>query len=343
MRRLVPVLALALAAPIASAQAVDSTATADSAAVDASRTTTLVLPNGDGVFYYRAGPPGGVRIRSRRARPAAPATAAPPEAPDVTGTTRATSEAPGGVSRLDLALLEDRLLRAIDQRLAGLDAGYRPPARTPAAPGAAPVIVLPAAPTPAAPTPTVPVPVPTPIPPAPSPVAPAAPAADPDPLVEEVERAILDTGLFRTTRVNFEFGEAALLPVSEASLRAVSSVLLRYLDLRIEVGGHTDWISSDAYNLRLSQRRAESVRDFLIGSGVAADRIDAVGYGESRPIASNETETGRALNRRVEFVALNPEAAERDVRSASPSESDDLRQLIRDELERLQSEDDGGR
>ena len=130
----------------------------------------------------------------------------------------------------------------------------------------------------------------------------------PDVTEEEVERAILDTGLFRTSRVFFEFGEAALLPVSQRVLRTVADVLVRYPDLQIEVGGHTDAISSDAFNLELSRRRAGSVAAFLIANGIRGERITSVGYGEARPVATNETETGRALNRRVEFVVVDPSA-----------------------------------
>ena len=130
----------------------------------------------------------------------------------------------------------------------------------------------------------------------------------PDVTEEQVERAILDTGLFRTSRVFFEFGEAELLPVSQRVLRTVADVLVRYPDLQIEVGGHTDAISSDAFNLELSRRRAGAVAAFLIANGVRGERITSVGYGEARPVATNETETGRALNRRVEFVVVDPSA-----------------------------------
>lgn len=127
---------------------------------------------------------------------------------------------------------------------------------------------------------------------------------DPEVTPEVVERAILDTGLFRTSRVFFAFGEADLLPVSRGVLDTISDVLLRYPELRIQVGGHTDAISSDAFNLELSQRRAASVVDYLVASGIDRRQLEAVGYGEARPVATNETETGRALNRRVEFVVL---------------------------------------
>lgn len=304
---------------------------------------TVPLPNGSGVFYYRAGTPGGVHIRSRTGPPPAPESgpevaAGPIVLPGPPASERAPSD---GVTRLDLLVLERDLLDAIDRRLAALDLGRRsggnvyglPPPRP------APVIVVPGQ----AASPAVPA-----APPLAAPSvepSPAPPLPEPSSTVEEIERAILDTGLFRTTRVNFEFGKAALIPVSEAVLGALADVLQRYPDLRIEIGGHTDSVSSEAFNLRLSKRRAEAVRDFLIGSGLDAGRLVATGYGEGSPVASNETETGRALNRRVEFVVLNPEAAERARRTVrdAPAEDDgaDLRQILREELERLRREQDG--
>ncbi|MEL6616135.1 MAG: OmpA family protein, partial [Bacteroidota bacterium] len=150
-------------------------------------------------------------------------------------------------------------------------------------------------------------PVVPPVDPRPEPLAPeAAP-----PTVEEIERDILDTGLFRTTYVLFAFAKSNLLPVSERTLNAVATVLQRYPELRIEIGGHTDNVGSDATNDRLSGERAAAAAAYLVASGVASDRLRAVGYGERLPVASNETDTGRALNRRVEFVVLNPEAGQR--------------------------------
>ena len=72
-------------------------------------------------------------------------------------------------------------------------------------------------------------------------------------------------------------------------------------NLLIEIGGHTDDRGSVSYNERLSQARAESVRQYLIGRNVSADQLTAKGYGASQPLADNDTEAGRAENRRVEF------------------------------------------
>lgn len=123
--------------------------------------------------------------------------------------------------------------------------------------------------------------------------------------VQEVERALLDTGLFRTIEIVFEFDQSDILDGSERTLDAIGTVLQRYPDLRVEVGGHTDSIGSEEYNQGLSERRAASVREYLIENfDIDGDRLVAVGYGELQPIFSNETPTGRTLNRRVEFEVL---------------------------------------
>jgi len=75
--------------------------------------------------------------------------------------------------------------------------------------------------------------------------------------------------------------------------------------VRVTVEGHTDAIGTDQYNEGLSQRRADSVKGYLVGGGVAEPRIETHGYGESQPIASNDTDEGRSLNRRVELVPID--------------------------------------
>ena len=76
----------------------------------------------------------------------------------------------------------------------------------------------------------------------------------------------------------------------------------------MRVEGHTDSRGSDAYNLTLSQKRAESVRNYLISRGVSPDRMEPRGFGESQPIADNRTEQGRSQNRRVEFIIISQPA-----------------------------------
>ena len=74
--------------------------------------------------------------------------------------------------------------------------------------------------------------------------------------------------------------------------------------MKIEISGHTDDVGKEEYNRGLSQARAESVRDYLLGRGIAPDRVVARGYGESRPVADNATEEGRRINRRTEVKIL---------------------------------------
>jgi outer membrane protein OmpA-like peptidoglycan-associated protein len=130
------------------------------------------------------------------------------------------------------------------------------------------------------------------------------------PTVVEVERAILDTGLLRTVSIMFEFNKATLLPASSEILDVLGSVLTKYPEVRIEVAGYTDSSGPDEYNLHLSQLRAESVREYLVSTySIDPGRLTARGFGESRPIADNNTPTGRAMNRRVEFVVVKTAAA----------------------------------
>lgn len=103
------------------------------------------------------------------------------------------------------------------------------------------------------------------------------------------------------TGVNFEFDKATLTPNARTILEEVALKVKHFASVPMELAGHTDSTGSDAYNLKLSQLRAESVRDFLILQGVPGDKLTAVGYGESRPVADNATEAGRELNRRVEL------------------------------------------
>ena len=110
-----------------------------------------------------------------------------------------------------------------------------------------------------------------------------------------------------TFKSDFTFG------VNSSSIRSglyteldrVAQVLATYPQTTIFVAGHTDSTGSEEYNLQLSQRRADSVKNALIQRGVAAQRITAVGYGEGQPVGNNETEFGRQQNRRVE-VRINP-------------------------------------
>jgi len=101
--------------------------------------------------------------------------------------------------------------------------------------------------------------------------------------------------------VLFDFNSAALRSASRESLRQIADVFQKYPDTTINVQGYTDSIGTASYNQRLSERRANSVAGYLENLGVRSGRIEAVGYGESNPKASNSTASGRQLNRRVEI------------------------------------------
>ncbi len=124
----------------------------------------------------------------------------------------------------------------------------------------------------------------------------------PVPKSEDLAEAMKHPVVLRN--VFFDSGSAELRPESHYELDRLARLLKENYQLKIELRGHTDEVGSEADNRELSRRRAEAVRDYLIGKGIAEDRLKAVGFGESRPIADNDTEEGRRLNRRTEFVVL---------------------------------------
>lgn len=101
--------------------------------------------------------------------------------------------------------------------------------------------------------------------------------------------------------VLFESGSTTLLPVSFDELDRLAELLTKVDALRVEIGGHTDDVGGDATNLQLSEGRAASVKSYLIEQGIDENRITTTGYGESKPVAPNDTEEGRAKNRRTTF------------------------------------------
>ena len=109
--------------------------------------------------------------------------------------------------------------------------------------------------------------------------------------------------------VNFEFDKSRLTANAKTILDSVASELVAYPEIKIELGGHTDAKGSDEYNQRLSEQRAAAVVKYLKSKGIEADRMTSAGYGESQPVADNETEEGRELNRRVELKVTEGVAA----------------------------------
>ncbi len=104
---------------------------------------------------------------------------------------------------------------------------------------------------------------------------------------------------------NFAFNSASLKNEAFPVLWHANQVLLSHPDVRVEIQGYTDNIGSEKNNMRLSVKRAQAVKDYLMARGVSADRMVVKGYGESNPMASNKTAKGRAMNRRIEFKVLN--------------------------------------
>lgn len=105
--------------------------------------------------------------------------------------------------------------------------------------------------------------------------------------------------------VQFELNSSELTAGSSESLDKAVEGMAAYSGLRIEIQAHTDNMGEAGYNQSLSEKRANSVRDYMIGKGVAANRMEVKGYGESKPIADNSTREGRAENRRVELKILD--------------------------------------
>ena len=115
--------------------------------------------------------------------------------------------------------------------------------------------------------------------------------------------------------ITFDFNSSTLKPQFRASLDTVAQTLSQYDRTFVDVYGHTDSVGSDAYNQTLSERRAGTVADYLSTKGVTRARLGVRGFGESQPVASNDSDAGRAQNRRVE-IKLVP-VTENDLRSAS--------------------------
>ncbi len=135
--------------------------------------------------------------------------------------------------------------------------------------------------------------------------------------VEWIEREteLLDTGMMRFNDIRFATNKADLTPDSYPSLDLVGQVLTAWPQLKIEIGGHTDGRGSNAANQKLSERRAESVRKYLLDKFPTLDKSQYTikGYGESKPVVPNRDETSWSLNRRVEFVVQNKDVLKKEI------------------------------
>jgi len=135
---------------------------------------------------------------------------------------------------------------------------------------------------------------PAPAPPCPK-AEPAPPAPKPVPPAPVKKERIVLRG------INFDFDKSNIKPEFQPVLDEAAAILAKNVNISVVIEGHTDSVGTEAYNQKLSERRADSVKKYLVGKGIASSRLETVGYGELHPIASNDTAEGRAMNRRVEF------------------------------------------
>ena len=131
--------------------------------------------------------------------------------------------------------------------------------------------------------------------------------------VERVGEGIKVT--MKENMVNFGFDSSDLTSAAKANLDKLAQVLKNNMDTNINIYGHTDSKGTDAYNLSLSERRAAAVKNYLVSQGVSAGRMFTMGVGEKEPVASNDTDAGRAENRRVEFAITANEEMINDANS----------------------------
>lgn len=123
-----------------------------------------------------------------------------------------------------------------------------------------------------------------------------------------VENSLLQEKKFTfSAQMLFDFGKADLKPAAGPSLDSLVVFLKKHPQVRIGIGGHTDDVGSDEFNLELSERRAQAVQQYLLDREIPADQLRAKGFGETKPMASNLTEDGRQANRRVECIVLKSE------------------------------------
>ncbi len=156
---------------------------------------------------------------------------------------------------------------------------------------------------------------PPPPPPAQEIQRPATPPPPPAPPQSEIEKQLVETGNIVLRDVYFDVNKATLLPESEARLNEAGAAIEKFVDLKIEVQGHTDSRGSARYNEKLSQARAEAVREYLLGHfHLNADNVFAKGYGKSQLAVSPEKSAeDYAMNRRVVLKAINPEVLPKGV------------------------------
>ena len=118
----------------------------------------------------------------------------------------------------------------------------------------------------------------------------------------QIGEELANNGRARLDGINFDFSSARLQPESEPLLKQVAAMLNGHPDWTLTLEGHTDNVGGEAYNQRLSEQRAAAVVAYLVAQGVDAKRLDSAGFGMDKPVTPNDSEAGRAQNRRVEIV-----------------------------------------
>jgi outer membrane protein OmpA-like peptidoglycan-associated protein len=149
-----------------------------------------------------------------------------------------------------------------------------------------------------APPPPPPAPEPVPPPPPPPPPAPPEPAPPPPPPPPAPKQPISFHSVY------FDFDKSTLKPEAVAELDRAAKIMLDNPDVWLELQGNTDSIGTESYNMKLGERRAKAVFDYLKSKGVAANRLKTMSFGESKPDASNKTTEGRTENRRVDLIIV---------------------------------------
>ncbi len=127
---------------------------------------------------------------------------------------------------------------------------------------------------------------------------------DPDAEARRIIKSLEDTGEATTRAILFDFDKSVIRTVSKPILNKLAVYLEQHKNLRLGVEGHTDSMGGMAYNIKLSQRRANAVKSYLVNIGVASGRLKPSGFGYTKPVADNSTAMGRQLNRRVVFRKL---------------------------------------